>query len=194
MEELGKHEAEEWSVARRRLSRFQDWLDSWESRLRGSVSGPERSSGGRETFVEKKVREVRAAAEWTQHVRSDDLVEEHWSELAEILELPTRRLQDVTLGHLLSAAPVISEKINEVKVSFWREYSTTCFSNLIFQTVTKRAAAESGIRQALAELESWEGSASLPIQMSKDSQGVTVHSVVEYAGLLARAGRLLKND
>ncbi|XP_046488904.1 cytoplasmic dynein 2 heavy chain 1 [Neodiprion pinetum] len=172
MEELGKQEAEEWTIARRRLPRFQDWLDSWEARLRGPGAGLEQEPTRRVTFVEKKVREIRSAVEWAQHLRSDDLVDEHWAELSEILGLPAKRLQDVTLGHVLNAAPVINEKIDYVKM------------------VTKRAAAEGGIRQALAELESWEGSASLPLQSPKDSQGVIVHTVVEYAGLLARAGEL----
>lgn len=60
--------------------------------------------------------------------------------------------------------------------------------------ITKRAAAESGIRQGLMELESWEASAHLQLQESKDSRNVGIVLVEEYGSLLARAGEWLINE
>lgn len=57
-----------------------------------------------------------------------------------------------------------------------------------FQEITKRAIAESGIRQALMDLEIWENTASLPLQESTDSKNMTILLVGDYGNLLAKIG------
>lgn len=59
----------------------------------------------------------------------------------------------------------------------------------MIKDITKRAAAESGIRQALTELEAWESYTSLPLQESKDSKNVGIYIVGDYSALLVRAGK-----
>ncbi|XP_024946848.1 cytoplasmic dynein 2 heavy chain 1 isoform X2 [Cephus cinctus] len=181
LEELKKQEAEEWIVARRRLPRLHDWLDSWETRiqiqLEGSSEKHDKINENEnkvqvDTFVSKKIKEVRKAIEWIQLLRGDELADEHWAELKTILNLPIANIRDITLGHLLSKVEIIEENVDRIK------------------EITKRAAAESGIRQAITELESWEGSASLQLQESKDSRNSRIMLVGEYGGLLARAGEL----
>ncbi|XP_066585667.1 cytoplasmic dynein 2 heavy chain 1 [Prorops nasuta] len=169
LDELKKQEAEEWMVARRRLHRFHDWLDSWESRIK-SVD-PQGNSLERTT---SRIGELRTAVDWLQLLRSDDLAEEHWTELWSILGLNNRikGLHDVTLGELLGTTDKIQENVDRVK------------------EIGKRASAESGIRQALIDLESWEGTSSLKFQESKDSKNSVVNLVEEYGGLLARTAEL----
>ncbi|XP_058798637.1 cytoplasmic dynein 2 heavy chain 1 [Phymastichus coffea] len=179
IEELQKHEEEEWSVARRRLPKLHEWLDSWESRLHLQMKNQPESlkeeSAKQEanSFIERKIVELRDAVECVQLLRAEDLAEEHWNELNEILELGVlKRMSDITLGHLLKSAPLIKSNLDRVK------------------DITKRAAAESGIRQALIELEAWESYTSLPLLESKDSRNIKIHIVGDYSALLVRAGEL----
>lgn len=123
LEELKRQESEEWSVARRRLPRLHDWLDSWEAKIK--IYSQQSSEGEKEmnssleieTFVGKKLREIRNAIEWIQILRGDELAEEHWMELRSILDLTdVRDSRDITLGHLLSATNKYKENAERVKV------------------------------------------------------------------------------
>ncbi|XP_043684796.1 cytoplasmic dynein 2 heavy chain 1 [Vespula pensylvanica] len=182
LEELDNQRAEEWAVARRRLPRLHDWLDSWETRIR-LQSIEDRSSKDEdkvssnnvqvETFVGKRLREIRDAIDWIQLLRGDEIAEEHWTELKTILCLnDIKNLRDLTLGHILDCKDKLRDNVDRVK------------------EITKRAAAESGIRQAILELESWETSASLQIQQTKDNKNSIIYIVGEYGNLLARTGEL----
>ncbi|KAF7378965.1 hypothetical protein HZH66_015199 [Vespula vulgaris] len=182
LEELDNQRAEEWAVARRRLPRLHDWLDSWETRIR-LQSIEDRSSKDEdkvssnnvqvETFVGKRLREIRDAIDWIQLLRGDEIAEEHWTELKAILCLnDIKNLRDLTLGHILDCKDKLRDNVDRVK------------------EITKRAAAESGIRQAILELESWETSASLQIQQTKDNKNSIIYIVGEYGNLLARTGEL----
>jgi len=62
------------------------------------------------------------------------------------------------------------------------------------QEITKRAVAESGIRQALMDLEIWENTASLPVQESIDSKNMTILLVGDYGNLLAKIGTFIYAD
>ncbi|XP_029051229.2 cytoplasmic dynein 2 heavy chain 1 [Osmia bicornis bicornis] len=180
LEELKNQEEEEWTVARRRLPRLHDWLDSWENRIRVQLkdqlneeSTNQRNSLEMDTFVGRKVREVRAAIEWLQLLRGDEIAEEHWGELMPLLDLKNvKNARDIMLGHLFRSVEKIQENTEKIK------------------EITKRAAAESGIRQGLMELESWEASAYLQIQETKDSRNAGILLVEDYGSLLARAGEL----
>ncbi|XP_014611048.1 PREDICTED: cytoplasmic dynein 2 heavy chain 1 [Polistes canadensis] len=179
IEELDNQRAEEWAVARRRLPRLHDWLDSWETRIRLQSNDKDSSNPLNdnnikiETFVGKQLREIRDAIEWIQLLRGDEIAEEHWNELKSVLDLnDIKNLRDLTLGNILDSKNKIKDNVIRIK------------------EITKRAAAESGIRQAILELESWETSASLQIQQSKDSQHSIIYLVGEYSNLLARTGEL----
>ncbi|KAL2712648.1 cytoplasmic dynein 2 heavy chain 1 [Vespula squamosa] len=183
LEELDNQRAEEWAVARRRLPRLHDWLDSWETRIRlqsiedrSSKDFDEKVSSNNvqvETFVGKKLREIRDAIDWIQLLRGDEIAEEHWTELKSILRLDdVKNLRDLTLGHILDSKDILRDNVDRVK------------------EITKRAAAESGIRQAILELESWETSASLQIQQTKDNKNSIIYIVGEYGNLLAKTGEL----
>ncbi|XP_051159645.1 cytoplasmic dynein 2 heavy chain 1 [Leptopilina boulardi] len=175
IEELKKQEDEEWSVARRRIARLHDWLDSWDARLKvhskDQEFDQERKKVLPESYVKKRIDEIRSAIEWIQILRGDELAEEHWAELKPILKLNVNT-RDISLGDLLRCYKNIQENEDRVK------------------EITKRATAESGIRQALVELEAWEGSTSLPLQESTDSKNSRIFLVGEYGPLLARAGEL----
>lgn len=127
IEELQRHEEEEWSVARRRLHKLHDWLDSWESRIQlqsRSQMELERPSLQEETaklqansFIGRKIIELREAVDCAQLLRGDELAEEHWNELKEIIELTRiKRTNEITLGHLLQKAPIIKANAERIKV------------------------------------------------------------------------------
>lgn len=128
MEELKNQEDEEWTVARRRLPRLHDWLDSWENRIRVQLKDQlkgqlmdGRDSFEMDTFVGKKIREMRGTIEWLQLLRGDEIAEEHWGELMPLLGLrDVRNARDITLGHLLRSANKIEENVDKIKVTSLR--------------------------------------------------------------------------
>ncbi|KAL6266424.1 hypothetical protein P5V15_003274 [Pogonomyrmex californicus] len=166
LEELKNQEIEEWAVARRRLPRLHDWLDSWESKIRLHDNLEV------DTFVGRKINEVRSAIESIQPLRGDEIADEHWTELIPILGLKIENPRDLTLGHLLACTKTLKENEDRIK------------------EITKRAVAESGIRQALIDLEIWESTAALPLQESIDSRNMPISLVGDYGSLLAKIGEL----
>lgn len=110
LEELKNQEMEEWAVARRRLPRLHDWLDSWESKIRlhDNIEA--------DTFAGKKINEVRSAIESIQLLRGDEIADEHWTELIPILDLKVESPRDITLGHLLCATKALTENEGRIKV------------------------------------------------------------------------------
>ncbi|XP_071561821.1 cytoplasmic dynein 2 heavy chain 1 [Temnothorax nylanderi] len=166
LEELKNQETEEWAVARRRLPRLHDWLDSWENKIRLQ------DNLEIDTFVGRKIKEVRSAIESIQSLRGDEIANEHWTELIPILGLKVETPRDITLGNLLACTKTLKENEDQIK------------------EITKRAIAESGIRQALIDLEIWESTASLPLQESTDSKNTTILLVGDYGTLLAKIEEL----
>lgn len=101
-------------MARRRLPRLHDWLDSWESKIRLH------DNLEADTFAGKKINEVRSAIESIQLLQGDEIADEHWTELIPILGLKVENPRDITLGHLLGAKKALMENEERVKV---RAYS-----------------------------------------------------------------------
>lgn len=124
LEELKNQEDEEWTVARRRLPRLHDWLDSWENRIRVQLKdqlkgGSVDAKDGLEmnTYVGRRVREIRSAIEWLQLLRGDEVAEEHWGELKPLLDLGNvKNTRDITLGNLLCSVDKIQEHAEKIKV------------------------------------------------------------------------------
>lgn len=125
LEELRNQEDEEWTVARRRLPRLHDWLDSWENRIRVQLkdrskdeSTDKTESLEMDTFVGRKVRQVRGAIEWLQLLRGDEIAEEHWSEFKLLLNLNSiKDARYITLGDLLRSVDSIQENAEKIKVT-----------------------------------------------------------------------------
>uniref|UniRef100_A0ABD2XKY5 Dynein heavy chain, cytoplasmic n=1 Tax=Trichogramma kaykai TaxID=54128 RepID=A0ABD2XKY5_9HYME len=180
MDELRKQEEEEWSIVKKRIPKLYDWLDSWRAQIKSNEKQQRRSDGQNEkgttkqfhSFIEKKIESLSEDVDLIQVLRSDELAEEHWNELKDILGLDVRRTNEITLKHLLSNVQSIRTNYDRIK------------------EVTKRAGAESGIRQALGELEAWESYTVLPLQPTKDSRNNSIHLVGDYSTLLTRAGEL----
>lgn len=110
LEELKNQETEEWAVARRRLPRLHDWLDSWENKIRLQ------DNSEIDTFVGKKINEVRATIEFIQLLRGDEIANEHWTELIPILGLKVENPRDITLGDLLACSKMLKKNEDQVKV------------------------------------------------------------------------------
>jgi len=110
LEELKNQETEEWAVARRRLPRLHDWLDSWENKIRLH------DNLEIDTFVGRKINEIRSAIESLQSLRGDEIADEHWTELIPILGLKIENPRDLTLGHLLACTKALKENEDRIKV------------------------------------------------------------------------------
>lgn len=114
LEEFKNQETEEWAVARRRLPRLHDWLDSWENKIR--LQNNLDIDKLFETFVGKKINETRSAIESIQLLRGDEIANEHWTELIPILGLKIKNPQDITLGDLLACSEALKKNEDKVKV------------------------------------------------------------------------------
>lgn len=110
MEELKNQETEEWAVARRRLPRLHDWLDSWQNKIRLH------DNLETDTFVGRKIKEVRSAIESIQLLRGDEIADEHWTELIPILGLKVESPRKITLGHLFACTKALKENEDRIKV------------------------------------------------------------------------------
>lgn len=110
MEELKNQETEEWAVARRRLPRLHDWLDSWQNKIRLH------DNLEIDTFVGRKIKEVRSTIESIQPLRGDEIADEHWTELIPILGLKVESPRNITLGHLLACTEALKENEYQIKV------------------------------------------------------------------------------
>lgn len=114
LEELKNQETEEWTVARRRLPRLHDWLDSWENKIR--LQDNLEIDKLFDTFVGKKINEIRSTIESIQLLRGDEIANEHWTELIPILGLKVKNPQDITLGDLLACSEALKKNEDQVKV------------------------------------------------------------------------------
>lgn len=114
LEELKNQETEEWTVARRRLPRLHDWLDSWENKIR--LQDNLEIDKLFDTFVGKKINEIRSTIESIQLLRGDEIANEHWTELIPILGLKVKNPQDITLGDLLACSKALKKNEDQVKV------------------------------------------------------------------------------
>lgn len=110
LEELKNQETEEWAVARRRLPRLHDWLDSWKNKIRLH------DNLETDTFVGRKINEIRSAIESIQPLRGDEIANEHWTELIPVLGLKIENPRDITLGHLLACTKALKENEDRIKV------------------------------------------------------------------------------
>lgn len=108
---MKNQETEEWTVARRRLPRLHDWLDSWENKIRLQ------DNSEIDTFVGKKINEVRSTIESIQLLRGDEIANEHWTELIPILGLKVENPRDITLGDLLACSKMLKKNEDQVKVN-----------------------------------------------------------------------------
>lgn len=97
-------------MARRRLPRLHDWLDSWESKIRLHDNLEV------DTFVGRKINEIRSTIESIQSLRGDEIADEHWTELIPMLGLKVENPRDITLGHLLGCKKALAENEDRVKV------------------------------------------------------------------------------
>lgn len=125
IKELENQTSEEWSVARRRLPRLHDWLDSWESRIKSQSDNPSDSNVDHkkdssleiDTFVAKKIREIRADIELLQILRGDEIAEEHWAELRPLVGITNvTSTRDITLGHLLDCSKMMKQNVDRIQV------------------------------------------------------------------------------
>lgn len=127
LEELKNQETEEWAVARRRLPRLHDWLDSWENKIRLH------DNLELDTFVGRKIKEIRSAIESVQSLRGDEIADEHWTELIPILSLKIESPRHITLGHLFACTKALKENEDRIKVRI-RNLYTSYFSDSINAT------------------------------------------------------------
>jgi dynein heavy chain 2 len=124
IEELKRHEEEEWTVARRRLAKLHDWLDSWDRQIQLHSKNQREESLQDEgvkqsghSYIERRIAELRASIEWTQLLRGEELADEHWNELKGILELQeVKHPSSITLGHLLERSQLIEANAERIKV------------------------------------------------------------------------------
>ncbi|KAL3266579.1 hypothetical protein HHI36_010743 [Cryptolaemus montrouzieri] len=155
---------EEWIVFRKKMYKFEEYLQEWQKKL----SGMEHND-----IVVKIIQENNKFNEIypvLKYVRGDDFTEKHWMDVFHIIGIPSKSVEALTLKDFLDVSDVIRARSSEL------------------QAISKKAASEIVVRQALSELDSWEVQAKFVLTEQKDSLGKNITIIKDFRELLNRIG------
>ncbi|XP_044749353.1 cytoplasmic dynein 2 heavy chain 1 [Coccinella septempunctata] len=161
---LSSFYAEEWIVFRRKMYRFEEFLQEWQGKLAGMEQ---------QDVVVKIVQEITKFGETypvLKFVRGDDFTEKHWMDVFGILGMAPKSIEELTLKDFLEVADRIKDKSGELQV------------------ISKKAASEIVVRQALAELDSWEVQSKFILTTQVDSLGNSITVIKDFKELLNKIG------
>ncbi|CAB4065051.1 Dual specificity mitogen-activated protein kinase kinase mek-1,Dual specificity mitogen-activated protein kinase kinase mek-2,Dual specificity mitogen-activated protein kinase kinase dSOR1,Dual specificity mitogen-activated protein kinase kinase 4,Dual specificity mitogen-activated protein kinase kinase 3,Dual specificity protein kinase FUZ7,Dual specificity mitogen-activated protein kinase kinase 5,Dual specificity mitogen-activated protein kinase kinase sek-1,MAP kinase kinase PBS2,Dual specificity mitog len=134
---------EEWILFRSKMFKLEDFLNSWSDKLTGS----------------SEVNSIR-------EIFSDI----HWSEMFNLLSMPPKSIEKLTLGDFLKVNQVIIEYSNELA------------------ELNNRASGEVIIRQTLNELDIWEIESKFAFSEHLASNGEKVPLIKDWNDLLSKVG------
>ncbi|KAB7504443.1 hypothetical protein Anas_05736 [Armadillidium nasatum] len=146
---LEEFSSEEWIVFRSKTYRFEEFLNNWASKLQNN---------GESTPVTvrllQELQKYKTIIPVLKFVRGDMFSEKHWIEMYNLIGIPSSvPVESLTFGHFIQVKDQILEKSEELK-------------DLNF-----RASGEVVIRQALAELDTWEVDAKFSLVPHKTTNG-----------------------
>ena len=127
--------------------------------------------------------------------RGETFTERHWSELMKMAGLSTSA-ERMVLQDLLSTRTSLMQNFNELRVrrilTLSRRIKFTDFISIYLKELNSRAAGESLVRQALAELEQWEIESRWTLVQHVDSGGIQLFIIKEYKDLLNKVLNIQK--
>ncbi|XP_076274081.1 dynein cytoplasmic heavy chain beethoven isoform X2 [Rhynchophorus ferrugineus] len=155
---------EYWLVYRKKLFQFEDFIKDWQERLVPEADLPYVST------VLQELQRYKVIVPVLKYVKGDDFSEKHWSDVFELLRLEPRPVEQLLVKDFLSAQENLQNHVQEL------------------QSISKRAASEIVVRQAMREIEQWEIRAKFVLFSHKDSRGKDINLIKEYKEVLNAIG------
>ncbi|KAJ8913453.1 hypothetical protein NQ315_013832 [Exocentrus adspersus] len=153
-----------WIVSRRKLYILEDFLKLWHKKLNEIEMTP------LVTRILHEVHQYQTITPSLKYVKGEDFTEKHWLETFNLLNMESKSVDQLVLKDFLK----ISDKIE------------SCTKEL--QMISKRAASEIIVRQALAELDQWDVQARFILNPQKDSKGKEILLVKDFKEILNKIG------
>uniref|UniRef100_H2ZEZ5 Uncharacterized protein n=1 Tax=Ciona savignyi TaxID=51511 RepID=H2ZEZ5_CIOSA len=162
---LGEMAVQDWISFRGHTHVFEEFLITWEDRLR--QQDPTMMS----VKLQKDIAVYKEIVPGLKYVRGEHLSHDHWLDLFRLIGLPRgTTLERLTFRDILTAAPVIASKLQELK------------------ELNSRAQGEVSIREALRELELWGAGAVFTFTEYQDSSNKSIRLIKEWKDLLNEVG------
>uniref|UniRef100_A0A3Q1BV91 Cytoplasmic dynein 2 heavy chain 1 n=1 Tax=Amphiprion ocellaris TaxID=80972 RepID=A0A3Q1BV91_AMPOC len=157
---------EDWITLRSKTYVFEEFLFTWQDRLR-KLKQPTAMSVKLQGEVDKYKNMVPVL----KYVRGEHLSQDHWLDMFRLLGLPRgTTLERLTFNDLLGVANTIIEKALELK------------------DLNSRAQAEVTIREALRELDLWGAAATFTLTEYTDSSGRTLTLIKDWRDIVNQVG------
>nr|XP_026693267.1 cytoplasmic dynein 2 heavy chain 1-like isoform X1 [Ciona intestinalis] len=162
---LNEMALQDWISFRGKTHSFEEFLLSWEDRLR--QQDPTMMS----VKLQKDIAVYKEIIPGLKYVRGEHLSHDHWLDLFRLIGLPRgTTLERLTFRDILSVAPTIAAKIQELK------------------ELNSRAQGEVSIREALRDLELWGAGAVFTFTEYQDSANRPIKLIKEWKDLLNEVG------
>lgn len=162
MEEMTK---EEWIVFRSKVFKFEDYLNSWKTKLNSQEKA--------NTVTVKLLQEIEKTGQILpvlKYVRGDIFSDKHWTEMYGLLNMQPKKIDHLVFGDFL--------KVKDNLISREKE----------LQELNNRAAGEVVIREALNELDVWEVEAKFSFIPHQSSMGDTIPLIKDWKDILNKVG------
>ncbi|XP_068612804.1 cytoplasmic dynein 2 heavy chain 1 isoform X2 [Brachionichthys hirsutus] len=157
---------EDWITFRSKVYVFEEFLFSWQDRLR-KLEQPTAMSVKLQGEVDKYKNMIPVL----KYVRGEHLSQDHWLDMFHLLGLPKgTTLERLTFNDLLGVANAIVEKAMELK------------------DLNSRAQAEVTIREALRELDLWGAAATFNLTEYTDSSRRTITLIKDWKDIVNQVG------
>ncbi|KAL1506398.1 hypothetical protein ABEB36_005769 [Hypothenemus hampei] len=165
--EFEKFVSQHWIVFRKKYSELDDFITTWENRLNNH------SENTTSRFVPVILQELEKYKEITpilKYVKGEDFSEKHWSDLFNILDMTPKQIDQILLKDFLDVHQNLLHKVKEL------------------QTLSRNAASQIVIRQALKDIDQWEVQAKFVLNNHTDSQGKQVLLIKDFKDVLNSIG------
>uniref|UniRef100_A0A6P7FU93 Cytoplasmic dynein 2 heavy chain 1 n=1 Tax=Diabrotica virgifera virgifera TaxID=50390 RepID=A0A6P7FU93_DIAVI len=153
-----------WIVFRKKIFKLEDFLKEWREKL----SNMDNSS--LITRILQEIHKYEAIAPSLKYVKGDDFTEKHWLDTFSILGMEPKLVDKLTLNDFLVVSEKIQENLKEL------------------QAISKKAASEIIIRQALAELDQWDVHSRFVLMAHKDSKNKDIYLIKDFKEILNKIG------
>ncbi|XP_018579489.1 cytoplasmic dynein 2 heavy chain 1 [Anoplophora glabripennis] len=153
-----------WIVFRKKLYIFDDFLKSWHKKLNEMEISP------LVTRILHEIHKYQGIAPLLKYVRGEDFSEKHWLDTFNLLGMEVKPVDQLVLKDFLA----VSDKIESATKDL--------------QTISKKAASEIVVRQALAELDQWDVQARFVLNPHKDSRDKDILLVKDFKEVLNKIG------
>ncbi|CAG6004611.1 unnamed protein product [Menidia menidia] len=157
---------EDWITFRTRTYLFEEFLFTWQDRLR-KLEKPTVMS----VKLQAEVDKYKNMMPVLKYVRGEHLSQDHWLDMFRLLGLPRgTTLERLIFSDLLGVANTITEKALELK------------------DLNSRAQAEVTIREALRELDLWGAAATFTLTEYSDNSGHTLNLIKDWKDIVNQVG------